>query len=71
MKRDYVTLALGMALGAVATLAAFNVAHDIPATVERAGPALIGHGCEGAGGDLWASEESDFPTQCQTLEAWQ
>lgn len=32
------------------------------------GPRLIGHGCEGAGGDLWAADESDFPTRCANIE---
>lgn len=32
------------------------------------GPRLIGHGCEGAGGDIWAADESDFPTPCQAIE---
>lgn len=33
-------------------------------------PALIAHDCIGAGGDLWAMEESDFPTQCDSVERW-
>lgn len=33
-------------------------------------PRLIGQGCEASGGDLWAMEESDFPTPCQRIEAW-
>lgn len=32
------------------------------------GPRLIGHGCAGAGGDLWAADESDFPTRCAMIE---
>ena len=32
------------------------------------GPRLIGHGCEGAGGDIWAADESDFPTRCAMIE---
>jgi hypothetical protein len=30
-------------------------------------PRLIGHGCYGTGGDIWAMEESDFP-QCERIE---
>lgn len=49
-----------------------------PATVQQAErlpadpmPRLIGVGCHGAGGDLWAMEESDFPTQCKVIEVYQ
>jgi hypothetical protein len=31
-------------------------------------PRLIAHDCEGAGGDLWAMEESDFPNGCGMIE---
>jgi hypothetical protein len=30
-------------------------------------PKLIGHECEGSGGDLWAMDESDFP-RCDMIE---
>ncbi len=33
-------------------------------------PRLIGINCAGSGGDLWAVEESDFPTQCERIEKW-
>ncbi|PZQ19958.1 MAG: hypothetical protein DI569_16885 [Sphingopyxis macrogoltabida] len=32
--------------------------------------AWIAHGCEGAGGDLWATDISDFPTRCKEIERW-
>jgi hypothetical protein len=35
----------------------------------ESGPRLIAHDCAGAGGDLWASEESDFPTRCKMIES--
>ncbi len=31
-------------------------------------PHLIGHGCLGAGGDIFADEESDFPVACRAIE---
>jgi len=34
---------------------------------ERSGPRLIGHGCLGANGPLYADAESSFP-QCLTIE---
>ena len=33
-------------------------------------PHLIAQDCEGAGGDLWAMDESDFPTACAHIEPW-
>lgn len=33
-------------------------------------PALIGHWCAGSGGDLWAMDESDFPTPCVDIERY-
>lgn len=33
-------------------------------------PILIGHGCAGAGGDIWAMDESDFPTRCAQIERY-
>ena len=61
-------LACGVALMGVA--APLHMAGPAP-TVERAGPRLIAHGCLGAGGDLWVSEESDLPTDCESVERWQ
>jgi len=40
------------------------------ATDARPMPRLIAQGCQGAGGDLWAMEESDFPTNCQNIERY-
>lgn len=60
--------ARGMLIGCiitVLTLAAFGAFDPVPA-----GPRLIGHWCAGAGGDIWASDESDFPTPCQSIERW-
>lgn len=37
---------------------------------DEPGPRLIAQGCLGAGGDLWAAHESDFPTECEHIEAW-
>lgn len=33
-------------------------------------PRFIGIGCEGSGGDIWAMEESDFPTNCKIIEEY-
>jgi hypothetical protein len=33
-------------------------------------PIWIAHGCEGAGGDLWAMDLSDFPTNCKVYERY-
>lgn len=33
-------------------------------------PRLIGIGCEGAGGDIFAFEESDFPVRCVKIEEY-
>lgn len=55
-------LLIGFALGVWAGYGAASV------LVMEAGPRLIGHECEGAGGDLWAAEESDFPTTCGAIE---
>lgn len=32
-------------------------------------PRLIGIGCKGAGGPLWADEEDDFPAPCKEIKA--
>lgn len=34
-------------------------------------PRLIGINCEGSGGDIWAMEKSDFPTDCQKIEEYE
>jgi len=52
-----VGLLLGFALSTIST--------------PREGPRLIAQGCHMAGGDLWASEESDFPTNCDHIEPWE
>ena len=40
--------------------------------VERIGPHVVGYGCEGAGGPLWASEEDHLPgPHCDRVERWQ
>ena len=57
---------LGMFAGALA-LGVGQVYNGAPATVQ---PRLIAQGCEGAGGDLWAMDKSDFPTQCEHIERW-
>lgn len=31
-------------------------------------PRLIGIGCKGAGGPLWADEEDDFPAPCKEIK---
>lgn len=64
--RDYLTGAL-VALGAMAMAAAIC---DIRHSVESPMPRLIGHDCLGSGGDIWAMEESDFPTPCGTIEPY-
>lgn len=43
-----------IALACLAFLAGYALA-----TIEQ--PVLIGYGCSGANGPLWAQEESDFP----------
>jgi len=55
-----VTATFSFALGATA----------VAANDTRVTPRLIGHECYGAGGDLWAMEEDDFPTQCFDIEKW-
>lgn len=55
----------------VAALMLASAALGYLAHGERPGPALIGHGCKGAGGDLWAADATDYPTQCESVERWQ
>lgn len=57
--------------GALALALAAGLALGWLAHGEREGPRLIAHDCAGAGGDVWASEESDFPTPCAQIERWQ
>lgn len=39
--------------------------------VERISPQVIGYGCEGAGGPLWAAEEDHLPgPYCDRVERW-
>lgn len=33
-------------------------------------PRLIGAGCAGSGGDIWAMDESDFPTNCVSIRPY-
>lgn len=64
--RDYLTGAL-VALGAMAMAAAIR---DSRHSVESPMPRFIGHDCLGSGGDIWAMEESDFPTPCGVIEPY-
>lgn len=61
--RDAILFAMGLVAGFVLFVATEPQPHD--------GPRLIAQGCAFAGGDLWASEESDFPTPCENVERWQ
>lgn len=55
-------------LGALALVgAAMGGAYAVWASFPPV-PPLIGHGCAGAGGDVFAFEESDFPTTCEVIE---
>ncbi len=68
-----ISIGIGLIVGAVSTLV---LAFTLGAAVERidgpkAGhpiPTWIAHGCEGAGGDLWAMDVSAFPTSCKVIE---
>lgn len=33
-------------------------------------PRLVGYGCKGASGPLFANEEDHFPAPCEAVEAW-
>lgn len=59
----------GFCMGELATLA---VLYDRQVSIEqeRPTPRLIGRDCLGSGGDIWAMEESDFPTQCDSIERY-
>lgn len=56
---------LGWGLGGLFVLAVMTTAANNHPT-----PRLIAQGCLGSGGDLWAMEESDFPTQCEHIERY-
>lgn len=58
-------LLLGWALGGLFMLSVMTAAQD-----DRPHPTHIAQGCNGAGGDLWAMDESDFPTQCENIERY-
>jgi len=63
MKKTAIIMALiGLFIG--------HIIADIYLAHERPMPRLIAQGCQGAGGDLWAMEESDFPTNCQNIERY-
>ena len=51
---------LSSAAYAVDRLCSFDD-YDMP-------PRLIGIGCKGAGGPLWADEEDDFPAPCKEIK---
>lgn len=58
-------LLLGWGLGGLFMLAVMSHAE-----AQRPRPTHIAQGCLGAGGDLWAMDESDFPTQCEHIERY-
>lgn len=45
-----------------------KVMDERQARKDMSGPLFIAHGCEGAGGDLWATDITDFPTSCKEIE---
>lgn len=53
--------ALELALAAI-----IGAALALQLAPERTGPRLVGYGCIGAGGPLYADAESDFP-QCAEI----
>lgn len=42
----------------------------VKASDDRQVPRLVGKGCLGANGDLFAMEEDSFPTSCQSIQLW-
>lgn len=68
--RDWCTWLLLAALMALvaATINLAQAQDDIRKAKDMSGPVFIAHGCEGAGGDLWATDISDFPTSCKEIE---
>lgn len=71
VQQDWAKLAY-MAIAAGAMAAGLAIGHDMGKREVGGLPArmLIAHGCDKAGGDLWAVDESDFPTQCKAIERW-
>lgn len=64
---------LGRLVAALAGAAAMWIACAVSVSAydtRRPMPALIAHDCDGAGGDLWAMDESDFPTMCGAIERY-
>ncbi|PAL23586.1 hypothetical protein [Sphingopyxis sp. GW247-27LB] len=59
MIRYYLT---GLAAGVAVTLLAVSIAATPPI------PKFIAHECDGAGGDLFAMDSSDFPAGCGLIE---
>lgn len=62
MKRTH-----AMALALLAALAGAGINQ----ATQPIQPRLIAQGCLGAGGDIWAMDESDFPTDCDNIERWE
>lgn len=58
--RDFLSGAVAALLGALAMWVACAVSLALDDA--KAVPVYIAHDCDGAGGDLWATDESDFPT---------
>jgi hypothetical protein len=50
---------IGFGFGVVLAIGAFNILFPAPS--------LVGYGCDGAGGPIYAYEESDFP-MCDKIE---
>lgn len=59
----------GVGIGEL-VMAAILYQTQVTIEQERPTPRLVGHECLGSGGDLWAMEESDFPTQCDSIERY-
>lgn len=60
-------LKLGALAVAAFLLGQLSVLED-GAPPHTVAPMWIGHDCEGAGGDVWAMDLSDFPTRCKEIE---
>lgn len=60
----------GLALWVVATIDFLALGGSVPAPRPTITAEWIAHDCEGAGGDLWATDISDFPTHCKEIERW-
>lgn len=58
--------ALALAAFLLGQLSVLDPAPSAPS--HTVAPKWIGHDCEGAGGDVWAMELSDFPTTCKEIE---